>query len=57
MKEEMRKNGLASPDRADALALSFAEPVMKRDVPLTQQAARRGPSLPVQGGYRHDPFS
>lgn len=56
-KEEMRKNGLASPDRADALALSFAEPVMKREVPLTQQAARRGPSLPVQGGYRHDPFS
>ncbi len=30
-KESMRKRGIASPNRGDALALSFAFPVMKRD--------------------------
>jgi hypothetical protein len=29
-KEEIRKRGLPSPDRGDALALTFAYPVMKR---------------------------
>ena len=30
-KADMKKRGLPSPDRADALALSFAHPVMSRD--------------------------
>ena len=30
-KEDMRKRGLASPDRADALALTFAYPVQRRE--------------------------
>ncbi|ODP39266.1 terminase [Sphingomonas turrisvirgatae] len=32
-KEHMKKRGLASPDDADALAVTFAEPVMPRTVP------------------------
>lgn len=32
-KEHMRKRGLASPDDADALACTFAEPVQPREVP------------------------
>jgi hypothetical protein len=31
-KEEMRKRGIASPDRADSLALTFAAPVQSTDV-------------------------
>lgn len=31
-KEDMKKRGLASPDLADALALTFAEPVIAQDV-------------------------
>lgn len=31
-KDEMKKRGLASPDLADALALTFARPVARRDV-------------------------
>jgi len=31
-KEYMKAGGLASPDDADALALTFAEPVMPRDL-------------------------
>ena len=30
-KDDMRKRGLASPDDGDALALTFAYPVLKRD--------------------------
>jgi len=30
-KEDMKKRGLASPNRADALALSFAQPVLKNE--------------------------
>jgi hypothetical protein len=59
-KEEMRAKGLPSPDRADALALSFAHPVVKRQVPISQLASRSGgqrPGGPVQGGYHHDAFS
>ena len=32
-KEDMKKRGLSSPDWADALACTFAEPVMPREVP------------------------
>lgn len=32
-KEHMKKRGLASPDDADALACTFAEPVMPRELP------------------------
>lgn len=31
-KEEMKKRGLASPDNGDALALTFAEPVQRKDL-------------------------
>lgn len=41
-KEDMKKQHMASPDRADALALSFAEPVVKRDIPISQIVTRRG---------------
>jgi hypothetical protein len=39
-KEDMKRLQMASPDRADALALSFAEPVVKRDVPISVTATR-----------------
>ena len=32
-KDDMRRRGLASPDDGDALALTFAYPVAKRDWP------------------------
>ncbi|NBC11669.1 MAG: terminase [Planctomycetes bacterium] len=59
-KEEMRRAGLPSPDRADAWALSFAEPVAKRTIPLSQQVARRGPRIGATHGQQqtqYDPFS
>src|SRR5262249_3704164 len=43
-KDDMRRRGLASPDDGDALALSFAHPVSKRDnrvEGLLQEAIRR----------------
>lgn len=40
-KDSMKKRGLASPDDADALALTFAEPVSRRDA-STSRTARRG---------------
>lgn len=40
-KEDMKKEGLASPDRADALAITFAEPVVKREIPISQIVSRR----------------
>lgn len=40
-KEEMKKDGQASPDRADALVLSFAEHVVKRQVPISHIATRK----------------
>lgn len=54
-KEDMKKEGLPSPNKGDALALSFAHPVERRRHPVVQQA---GPSL----GNRvqqteYDPFS
>jgi hypothetical protein len=54
-KEEMKKAGRASPDRADALALSFAEPVQKSLVPISKRLAGQGHSKPAT--YRHDPFT
>lgn len=40
-KEDMRKAGLASPDRADAWALSFARPVFKRAIPISEVVRRQ----------------
>lgn len=48
-KEDMKKNHMASPDRADALALSFAEHVVKRDVPISQILTRKG--IPEEVAY------
>jgi hypothetical protein len=52
-KEDMKKRGLASPDNADALALTFAEPVLRA------QDGRRGIEG-LGGGSRivseYDPF-
>jgi hypothetical protein len=56
-KEEMRAKGLPSPDRADALALSFAFPVVKREYPLSPASGRQGHSVRVREPYHHDPFS
>jgi hypothetical protein len=33
-KDGMKERGMPSPNRADALALTFAEPVAKRSVPV-----------------------
>ena len=43
-KEHMRKRGLASPDDADALACTFAEPVQPRALPGYLEMAARGRS-------------
>lgn len=40
-KEDMKERGLPSPNRGDALMLTFAEPVMKRDR-AAERAAHRG---------------
>jgi hypothetical protein len=39
-KDDMRKRGLASPDDGDALALTFAYPVAKRDWAAPVKALR-----------------
>jgi phage terminase large subunit len=44
-KEEMKKRGLASPDRADGLALTFAYPVMPSAFSGGVPGDRRGPSV------------
>lgn len=59
-KEEMKKNGLPSPDRSDALALSFAEEVYKRPVPISKLVSRtEGRKMPGSGkAYtEYDPFA
>lgn len=56
-KEDMKTKGLPSPDRADALALSFAFPVVKRQTPISSSARRQGLRDQVKASYRHDPFS
>ena len=53
-KEDMKERGLPSPNRGDALMLTFAEPVMKRDR-AAERAAMAG------GGYKaivdYDPMA
>jgi hypothetical protein len=38
-KEDMSKRGLASPDDADALALTFSEPIARADLALRRRRA------------------
>ena len=45
-KEEMKKRGMASPDEGDALALTFAENVARRD---SRSSRGRGRSRPAKG--------
>jgi hypothetical protein len=47
-KEDMKKRGLASPDSADALALTFAAPV---------RAQAHGAALPARTQTEYDPFT
>ena len=51
-KKDMKKRGLASPDRADALALTFAYPVAPR--PLRKDAADHAPH---QAQTDYDPYA
>lgn len=52
-KEAMKKRGLSSPDKGDALALTFAFPVAPKQV-----AASLADLMAVQaGGGQHDPYS
>lgn len=52
-KEDMKKKGLQSPNRADALALSFAYPVTDHTlVPAGRSIAEKA----VVSEYRHNPF-
>lgn len=46
-KKDMKKRGLASPDDADALVLTFAEPVQRTDVRTSRTPIRR--QTPAQG--------
>lgn len=48
-KDDMKKRGLASPDHGDALALTFAEPIMRQDV-------RAGVHLPATAESDYDIF-
>ena len=50
-KSDMKKRGLASPDAGDALAVTFAYPVMPRD--HRAQMEKRG----SQHTYEYDPLS
>lgn len=54
-KEDMKKDGMASPDRSDAWVLSFAEPVVKRAIPISQTVTRYG-SPEVAGGEHRMPL-
>ncbi len=40
-KEDMKKRGLASPDNGDALALTFAEPVQRKDLRTSRYSLAR----------------
>ena len=40
-KEKMKKEGFASPDFADALAVTFSRPVSRSDTPTSKRRARR----------------
>lgn len=50
-KEDMKRRGLASPDLADALALTFAWPVLPQEL-----AGGEGPRKPLIE-YEYDPFA
>lgn len=54
-KEAMRRRGLASPDLGDALALTFAAPVMPRPPvdPRLPGSGSVGPQMPVELGADH----
>tara|TARA_R110000822_G_scaffold59204_10_gene147820 strand:- start:1402 stop:2943 length:1542 start_codon:yes stop_codon:yes gene_type:complete len=40
-KEKMKREGFASPDYADALAMTFSKPVSRSDTPTSKRRARR----------------
>ena len=40
-KEDMKRRGVASPDDGDALALTFAMPIQRTDMPTSRDAGRR----------------
>jgi hypothetical protein len=48
-KDDAKKRGIKSPDSADALALTFAEPVQKKTVHTPQREAEFVPFDPVMG--------
>lgn len=53
-KDDMEKRGLPSPDKADALALTFAAPVQKRpDIEIPGNPLESGRAL----GHDYDPFA
>lgn len=54
-KQDMKERGLASPDLADALALTFAYPVMPRSVGDAGRLGYRPPEQVSQGDY--DPYA
>lgn len=59
-KKDMKRRNLASPNRADALVLSFMAPVQKKVRTLGDQldAARARAAGPLNSGQRgHDPYS
>jgi hypothetical protein len=49
-KQDMKKRSLASPNKADALALSFAFPVQSKDALVTPTRRRAGGYDPIQHG-------
>jgi hypothetical protein len=50
-KEDMKKRGIRSPDGADALALTFAEPVIPRDQREEHRASSAPKQAPSKAGY------
>lgn len=54
-KKDMKKRGLPSPDRADALALTFAAPVVPRK-PLVVERAERRFGSPAFTNSKYDPL-
>jgi len=56
-KEDMKKRGLPSPNRADALALTFAYPVTRK-TPMQKMAAQYGPNKGMEFTKReYDPLA
>lgn len=54
-KEHMKERGLASPDHADALALTFAYPSMEHQAPPSDASGRSGAHSTTRRQY--DPFA